>query len=246
MANSWLRLWHDMPNDPKWRTIAKVSKHPITSVISVYIHILVIASNATERGRTNAMCSEDIASALDIDCEHVEQIIDAMQGRVLDGDMVSGWDKRQVAREDGSAERSKAWREAKKSEDKTQANATERKQALDKDKDKDKEDKKQTHTPSGDLFDGIDQQIIADFKALRTKKKAAITKTAIDGIRREATIAGISLADALTMCCERGWTGFKAEWVTKPRESPAGSKLGKAGQETAQAAQRLRERMMAA
>ncbi|ENW0797054.1 MULTISPECIES: hypothetical protein, partial [Escherichia] len=22
MANAWLRLWHDMPNDPKWRTIA--------------------------------------------------------------------------------------------------------------------------------------------------------------------------------------------------------------------------------
>ena len=26
MANSWLRLWHDMPNDPKWRTIARKSK----------------------------------------------------------------------------------------------------------------------------------------------------------------------------------------------------------------------------
>ncbi|ENT9428360.1 hypothetical protein QSD88_RS19685, partial [Escherichia coli] len=24
MANAWLRLWHDMPNDPKWRTIARV------------------------------------------------------------------------------------------------------------------------------------------------------------------------------------------------------------------------------
>ncbi|WP_252180673.1 hypothetical protein, partial [Escherichia coli] len=22
MANAWLRLWHAMPNDPKWRTIA--------------------------------------------------------------------------------------------------------------------------------------------------------------------------------------------------------------------------------
>ena len=25
MANAWLRLWHDMPNDPKWRTIARVT-----------------------------------------------------------------------------------------------------------------------------------------------------------------------------------------------------------------------------
>ncbi|MGC6733048.1 hypothetical protein ACP0F4_25645, partial [Escherichia coli] len=22
MDNAWLRLWHDMPNDPKWRTIS--------------------------------------------------------------------------------------------------------------------------------------------------------------------------------------------------------------------------------
>ncbi|WP_252356698.1 hypothetical protein, partial [Escherichia coli] len=25
MANAWLRLWHDMPNDPRLRTIARVS-----------------------------------------------------------------------------------------------------------------------------------------------------------------------------------------------------------------------------
>ena len=95
------------------------------------------------------------------------------------------------------------------------------------------EDKKQKNTPHGDLFSGIDPQIVSDFKTLRTKKKAAITKTAIDGIRREAAIAGLSLGDALAMCCERGWTGFKAEWVNKPIAASNGSKLGKAGQATA-------------
>ena len=103
-----------MPNDPKWRTIARASKQSISSVIAVYVHILVIASNATERGRTHGVCSEDIASALDLECEQVDQIIAAMQGRVLDGDVMSGWAKRQVDREDGAAERAKAWREAQK------------------------------------------------------------------------------------------------------------------------------------
>lgn len=98
MANSWLRLWHDMPNDPKWRTISRVSKQSIPAVMAVYIHILVCASNATERGRTQSVCNEDIASALDMEVEQVDQIISAMQGRVLDGDMVSGWAKRQVER----------------------------------------------------------------------------------------------------------------------------------------------------
>ncbi len=35
MANSWLRLWHDMPNDPKWRTIARKSEQSIALVSSV-------------------------------------------------------------------------------------------------------------------------------------------------------------------------------------------------------------------
>jgi hypothetical protein len=139
MANSWLRLWHDMPNDPKWRTIARVSKQPISAVIAVYVHILVIASNAIERGRTQNVCSEDLASALDLEVDQIEAILEAMQGRVLDGDMVSGWKKRQVEREDGSAERAKAWRLAQKEAKQTEANATERKQTPDKDTDKDKE-----------------------------------------------------------------------------------------------------------
>ena len=136
MAIQWLRLWHEMPNDPKWRTIARVSQQPIPSVMAVYVHLLVIASNATERGRTTNVCGEDIASALDIELEQVEQILLAMQGRVLDGERISGWESRQVEREDGSAARAKAWREAQKQ---TQPNAAERKRTPDKDKDKDKD-----------------------------------------------------------------------------------------------------------
>ena len=141
MAIQWLRLWHDMPNDPKWRTIARVSKQSIPEVMAVYIHLLVIASNATERGRTQSMCSEDVASALDLDCVQIDKIIEAMQGRVLDGDYVSGWSKRQVEREDGGAYRAKVWREAKKKEKRTQTNANERKRTPDTDTDTDTDKK---------------------------------------------------------------------------------------------------------
>lgn len=144
MANQWLRLWHDMPTDPKWRTVAKVSGQRIGDVMAVYLHLLVCASNANERGRTQSFNCEDVATALDIDTEQVAAIVDAMQGRVLDGDQVKGWEKRQAAREDGSAERAKAWREAKKASlnaEKTHANATERNQTPDKDKSREEEKK---------------------------------------------------------------------------------------------------------
>lgn len=145
MSNQWLRLWHDMPTDPKWRTIARASGQAIGNVIAVYVHMLVCASNANERGRTQSFNSEDVASALDIETEQVEQIVTAMQGRVLDGDMVKGWAVRQVSREDGSAERSKAWREAKKQAKQADLNdgernrtQSERKQTPDTDTDTDK------------------------------------------------------------------------------------------------------------
>ncbi|HGU6444651.1 TPA: hypothetical protein ACNABU_005410 [Citrobacter amalonaticus] len=137
MANSWLRLWHDMPNDPKWRTIARKSNQRISDVIAVYLHVLVNASesgettcnagetqgnkeeqqsNKPERGKVKDLCADDIASALDLETEQVEQILSAMQGKVLDGDYVTGWDKRQPLREDSSTARVKAFRERKRQE----------------------------------------------------------------------------------------------------------------------------------
>jgi hypothetical protein len=129
MANPWFRVWADMVNDPKFRTISRIAKQEISRVIAVYMHMLTCASNATERGRTEGWSDEDVATALDIDTCDVTAIREAMQGRVLDSDYLRGWEKRQPLREDGSAERSKAWREKQK---KTQENADERNRTLDK------------------------------------------------------------------------------------------------------------------
>jgi len=60
---------------------------------------------------------------------------------------------------------------------------------------------------------GVSEQTSNDFIALRKLKKAAITKTALDGIGREAKKANMSLEAVLRLCCERGWQGFKADWV---------------------------------
>ena len=214
MANQWLRLWHDMPADPKWRTIAKVSGQSIGNVMAVYIHLLVCASSATERGRTQSFNSEDVASALDLETEQIEQIVAAMQGRVLDGNLVKGWETRQVAREDGSAERAKAWREAKKQAKTAESNESERnrtqskrKQTPDKDTDKEK------NTSAIAQPDGVSDSVWQDFLKIRKAKRAPMTDTALAGIRREADKAGYSLAQALETCCKRGWQGFESDWV---------------------------------
>ena len=61
--------------------------------------------------------------------------------------------------------------------------------------------------------DGVTVMVWQDWLKLRKAKKAAVTQTALDGIQREADKARVSLQTALETCCERGWSGFKAEWM---------------------------------
>lgn len=66
---------------------------------------------------------------------------------------------------------------------------------------------------------GIDGQLAQDYIALRKSHRAPITQTALKGIEREANSAGLSLEQALTICCERGWRGFRAEWLHSDRSN---------------------------
>ena len=59
---------------------------------------------------------------------------------------------------------------------------------------------------------GIVGQLAEDFLKLRKAKSAPITETALKGFQREATKAGISLSDAITIVIERNWRGFNASW----------------------------------
>lgn len=61
--------------------------------------------------------------------------------------------------------------------------------------------------------DDCSPDIWSDFVAHRKSVKAPVTQTAVDGIRREAIKAGLSLPEALSEICSRGWRGFKAEWM---------------------------------
>ncbi|MCY1196424.1 hypothetical protein D9M72_77670 [compost metagenome] len=217
MANQWLRLWHDLPNDPKWRTIARVSKQRIGDVIAVYLHVLVDASsNETERGRTQSVCVEDVATALDMDNDQVEAILSAMQGRVMEGELVSGWSKRQPAREDGSAERAKAWRERKKQQaerERTQPNAQER-------QDKDKEEDKEEIPPNPPLQGGEESAQPLAAKPKRERKERCTLKTFIDRCRQagETAISGyeplrkyVDGVDLPMEFVQLAWDVFKSE-----------------------------------
>lgn len=198
MANQWLRLWHDMPNDPKWKTIARISEEPISLVLAMYLHLLVDASQQSNAALRNALrgnvtvTHEDLASALDVTEAQIAKIFSAMEGRVIENNSLSGWEKRQPKREDfsdeegtvkGNSQRQRDYRERQKLlreqevkiEESQQSNAASRKVTLDKDKDKDKENTKTVEEPDGfDSFWQIYPKKVAKPAALKAFKSAKI------------------------------------------------------------------------
>jgi hypothetical protein len=62
----------------------------------------------------------------------------------------------------------------------------------------------------------VDASIARDWLELRKAKKLPVTETALEGVIRESGKAEMSLDDALRTCCERGWAGFKAQWLEEP------------------------------
>lgn len=73
--------------------------------------------------------------------------------------------------------------------------------------------------------DDIPDKIWRDFATLRKAKRSPLTESSFEIIEREAKKAGITTAEALTICIERGWQGFKADWDWRrsgaPRKAPA-------------------------
>lgn len=69
---------------------------------------------------------------------------------------------------------------------------------------------------------GVSESVWNDFLILRKTKKMAVTATALKGIAREAAKADKPLEEVLSICCERGWGGFKADWLDAKQTTKSG------------------------
>jgi hypothetical protein len=105
----WLRLYHDTPNDPKWRVVSVRCGQPVGNVLSVWMMMLTCASEAEQRGTLEGWDDEMVAAVLGYAPATVTAIRASMQGLVLDGWRLTGWEKRQK-QSDTSAERTRRYR----------------------------------------------------------------------------------------------------------------------------------------
>lgn len=66
----------------------------------------------------------------------------------------------------------------------------------------------------------VTEPVVRDFLKIRKTKRAPPTETALTGIVKEASKAGITLQEALETCCKRGWQGFEAKWLDSGGKQP--------------------------
>lgn len=59
---------------------------------------------------------------------------------------------------------------------------------------------------------GVPEQAAIDWLAVRKAKRAPLTQTVIDELKREAAKAGITVAQAVLICARKSWQGFNAAW----------------------------------
>lgn len=93
----WLRLHAEMATDPKFRVIAARTGETPAAVIATFTAMLCFTQSrpADQRG-TLAGWSDDLAAeTLGIEAERIARIRAAMQGLVLAGEVVAGWNRRQ-------------------------------------------------------------------------------------------------------------------------------------------------------
>lgn len=76
------------------------------------------------------------------------------------------------------------------------------------------------------ISSGVPNQVAKDYMATRKGKRLSPTKTAFDGIISEVEKSGLTLEQAITICCRKGWGSFDSSWL-KPEDRPAIDKAGR-------------------
>jgi hypothetical protein len=76
------------------------------------------------------------------------------------------------------------------------------------------------------IVEGISRQVAADWLRVRRAKKAPLTLTAWEAVKREAAEVGLSNEAAVVYATEASWAGFKASWWR--RDNPAATPVASA------------------
>ena len=221
----WVRLWDDMPTDPKWRVVSRRAGRPLSEVIAVFVFMLTAADAST--GALDGFDDEDVGAALDIDPEAVAAIRNAMEGKVIGNGRLSGWDKRQPKRQDDqSTDRVRAFRERQRAAEtqrgdhETQRNADETQCNAPEEIREEEKRKKDKGSPAAELELVVSPETASAIVEHRQRMKAPLTARAAKALGNKLK-AWPNPEEAAAAMLSRGWRGFEPDWMPKQPERKA-------------------------
>lgn len=191
MANAWFRLYAEFASDPKVQMLSEVDQR----------RLIMLFCNRCNVSET--LHETEVMFQLRISSEEWQKTKANFiaKGFINEANEVLNWDKRQYT-SDSSTERVIRHREKKKIE-----------------RNNVKRFKTVTVTPPEQnrtehkYIPPIPANLLNDFlKVRKAKRVGELTETAFKGIERESIKAGISPAEAIEICCKRGWASFSADW----------------------------------
>ena len=218
----WFRMYGEAVDDEKLRLLAFEDRWHFVAILCCKTQGILDDGSA--------IMHRKVAVKLGVDLRTLEEIV----RRLADVELIDentlqpiAWENRQF-KSDSSKERTKAYRERMK----RHGDGVVTVQYTDTDTDTDTDTEKINTKPTRKRASSapvekpvdVSEHVWMSFLTVRKTKKAAVTDLAILGIRREAVKANISLEQALTICCERGWAGFKADWDWKSGSKPGSGK----------------------
>lgn len=66
----------------------------------------------------------------------------------------------------------------------------------------------------------IPAELFAEYEVVRKSNgQKLFTERMFNTIAKQAALAGITPEKAITICCERGWTGFQASWLKQDKQA---------------------------
>ncbi|WP_157197743.1 MULTISPECIES: hypothetical protein [Methylomonas] len=215
MSNQWFRLYGEILSNTKVIALPEALRWR-------YVALLCLHCNGDYENTPD----DEISLALRISNDEWQETRSALIKRRLlaDDGKILGWEKRQYIsdlKDPTAPERMKRYRNKKRNErnEPVTLRPPEAEPEADKKKDKSFLPREPKKTEICILLSefGIDENLANDFQIHRKKcgkdgKEAPITRTAMEGYKREAEAAGITTADAVRESIENGWRGFKADW----------------------------------
>lgn len=217
----WFRWHHGSVTDPKFQLVAKKAGASVAEVLAVWACLLEAASQAETRGNPGQQDFEALDCALGLSEGMSGAIYEQMlnRGLLTEEDGIAAWDKRQPKREREdatNADRQASFRARQNQVTPDNATVSQKTPREEKSREEKKEKKSAIAPP-----DGVSPQTWSDWLQLRKSKRAPVTDTVIDGARREAGLAGMTLEAFLRVWCTRGSQGLEAAWLNNGKPAPS-------------------------